>query len=271
MFYIKTSLIPREIAVSHFTDGTLKLKCPIPEKILAGDKLDATIIWRYESEEELSTLIQLTLHLRDHCIQDITLNMPYLPNARQDRVQNNEDVFTLKHFAKVINWLNFTQVIVLDAHSRVSLALFDRIVNRSPQPYIDEAMKRIGCQGLVTFFPDEGAMKRYSCSHDYPIAFGMKTRNPETGKVESLEIKGNVEHIKGNNVLIIDDICAKGDTALRCAQALKDAGANKVFLFVSHCENTVLNSALIQSDAIEQIYTTYSIYTGEHPKVSVIM
>lgn len=270
MFYIKTSLIPREIAVSHFTDGTLKLKCPIPEKILSGDKLDATIIWRYESEEELSTLIQLTLHLRDHCIQDIALNMPYLPNARQDRVQNDEEVFTLKHFAKVINWLNFTQVIVLDAHSRVSLALFDRIVNRSPQPYIDEAIKRIGSQDLVTFFPDEGAMKRYSTSHNYPTAFGMKTRNPETGEVENLEIKGDVNHINGSDALIIDDICARGDTALRCAKELKKAGAKRVFLFVSHCENTILDSTLITSNVLERVYTTPSIFTNAHEKIEII-
>ena len=267
MFYVKTSLIPREIAVGHFTDGTLKIKCPISR--LAGKKLDTHIIWHYEKEEELSTLIQLTLHLRDHGVQDIILDMPYLPNARQDRVQSEEEVFTLKHFAKVINWLNFTCVNVLDVHSRVSLALFDRIVNRSPQPYIDEAMKRIGTN-VATFFPDEGAMKRYSKSHEYPAAFGMKTRNPETNKVESLVLAGDTSHIKGNDVLIIDDICGKGETALRCAKALKNAGANKVYLFVSHCENTVIGSELLESDLVEHVFTTPGLFNQIHKKITVI-
>ena len=42
--------------------------------------------------------------------------MPYIPNARQDRVKGPEDVFTLKYFANVINALGFRTVTVLDPH-----------------------------------------------------------------------------------------------------------------------------------------------------------
>lgn len=268
MICVKIGGLPHNIELNHFTDGTLKLNIPI----LQLPAKEATVVWRYENEEELSAVIQLTLHLREHGMQHITLNMPYIPNARQDRVQSDSEVFTLKHFAKIINWLHFDEVCVLDAHSRVSLALFDRIVNRSPQPYIEEAIKRIGSDKIVAFFPDEGAMKRYGVgvSHLYPVAFGMKTRDPHTGRVDGLKIYGNIAYVRNSDILIVDDICARGDTALRCAQELKKAGANHVFLFVSHCENTILDSELITSNILERVYTTPSIFTKAHEKIEII-
>lgn len=68
--------------------------------------------------------------------------MPYIPHARMDRVQELEDVFTLKYFCQVINSLHFDKVIVRDAHSNVSLALLDRVIDLSPVGEIKEAIKR---------------------------------------------------------------------------------------------------------------------------------
>ena len=257
------------VQIGHFTDGTLKMNCPIPNDVGV-----ATIRWCYESEEELVALIHTVHHLREHGIPTLHLDMPYIPNARQDRVQLDGEVFTLKSFAKVINWLNFSSVTVLDAHSRVSEALLDRVVNIMPHTAIREAIMRIkwdlGHENVVTFYPDEGAMKRYASSHHYPTAFGMKTRNPETGKVDSLKIAGDTQSIAGSTVLIVDDICARGDTAYRSAKALREAGAEHVYLFVTHCENTIFSSMIVEDDIIEKVFTTKSIYTGNNPKIEIL-
>ena len=78
------------------------------------------ITWLYESDDELFSLICLTRNLQDNGRTDIDLYMPYIPHARQDRVHDFRDVFTLKYFCEIINSLNFTTVIVLDPHSDVS-------------------------------------------------------------------------------------------------------------------------------------------------------
>jgi hypothetical protein len=70
-------------------------------------KKGAKIEWFFENNEELITIIYLTKHLRANGVLNIYLNLPYIPNARQDRVKGTEDVFTLKYFADIINYLDF--------------------------------------------------------------------------------------------------------------------------------------------------------------------
>ncbi|MCL2863881.1 MAG: hypothetical protein FWE54_07415, partial [Methanimicrococcus sp.] len=54
------------------------------------------------------------------------------------------------------------------------------------------------------------------------------------------------------------------------ARKLKELGANKIYLYVTHCEDSILSGELINSGLLEKIYTTKSIYTGVHPLVEVI-
>lgn len=103
----------KQIELGHFPDGTLLLKSNIKE--LACDD-SITIKWNYENNEELVALYFLTNNIKASGFKNIILDMPYIPNARQDRVKNDEDVFTLKYFAQMLNSLSFSEVRVLDAH-----------------------------------------------------------------------------------------------------------------------------------------------------------
>jgi ribose-phosphate pyrophosphokinase len=184
--------------------------------------------------------------------------MPYIPHARMDRVKNEEDVFTLKYFCEVINSLNFSAVYVRDAHSNVSLALLDRVLDFGVEFYIHKAA--VLSKANAIFYPDEGAMKRYSDQSELPYAFGMKKRDWKTGDILGLDII-NPENIVGKDVLIVDDICSRGGTFYHSAKALKEAGAKSVTLYVTHLENTVTTGELARTDnLIDHIYTTKSIF-----------
>ena len=208
-------------------------------------------------------------------ISHIHLILPYLPNARQDRVKKPEDVFTLKYFCETINSLNFDRVSVLDVHSNVSLALLNRVEQMDVMKHIDEAIQDIySCNGganaspLVTFFPDEGAMKRYADTIGLRYAFGIKRRNWETGKIEGLDIQ-NKEAVVGKDVLIIDDICSYGGTFYHSAKALKEAGAANIYLYVSHLEESVFKGdlwkAINEEGLISKIYTANPLFKYEDP------
>ena len=116
--------------INSFPDGSLMLK----PKYYA---FSVDIVWKYENDREFLALIYLTKHLRANRVEYIHLSMPYIPNARMDRVKNEEDVFTLKYFAEILNSLNFTSVTVLDPHSSVSEALINNLDVCSPFPYIN--------------------------------------------------------------------------------------------------------------------------------------
>jgi len=258
------------VNVEKFPDGTLLLKENI-EKIFYEDR-NFIITWLFENNEELVTLIYITKHLKSHGVKKINLRMPYIPNARQDRVKNDEDVFTLKYFAEVINSLEYTSVSVLDPHSNVSEALFNNIVVESPKKYIEKVINKVEneCGDIIAFYPDEGAMKRYSGMIDKPYVFGMKKRNWETGEICGLDVLGSTELVKGGNILIIDDICSRGGTFYLSAKRLKELGANKIYLYVTHCENTILDGDIIKGNEIERVFTVETIFTKDNDKIEVI-
>lgn len=250
-----------EIKQGQFPDGTLLMKFD-PN----GDEFDSRgnmlVEWYYENDAELFSLICVKRHLdRIYPYSDAVLYMPYIPHARMDRVKSDEDVFTLKYFCEVINSLGFKVVHVRDAHSNVSLALLDNVVEEPINRYVKQAI--LQSRADVLFFPDEGAMKRYSGDFDMPYAFGMKKRDWETGKILGLDII-NAENIKDKNVLIVDDICSRGGTFFHAAKALKTAGAKSVSLYVTHCEKTIILGEMASTDGlVDHVYTTQSIFPEE--------
>lgn len=249
---------------NHFPDGTLLMKYKA-ERGKVG-----TITWQYESDAELFTLYSLKKHL-DYVLPgwNVYLYLPYIPNARQDRVKSEEDIFTLKYFAEIINSLHFERVYVLDPHSSVSEALIDNIEVIFPVDFINQTLNKIGMDNLLMFYPDEGAMKRYSSMAEKEYAFGIKRRDWATGKIEGLDVAGCVDKIKDNRILIVDDICSKGGTFYHSAKKLKELGAKEIYLYITHCENTILEGELLTSGLIEKVYTTNSIFTKEHEKIEV--
>lgn len=254
----------QNVELGHFPDGTLLMREEVKEA-------PAVITWHYENTEELTALYFLTRHIKSHSDKEVELRLPYLPNARQDRVKESWDVFTLKYFCEIINALHFSKVTVLDPHSNVSEALLDRICVETPEKYVKKVLEKIQTEEEtpVLFFPDEGAVKRYSALFSLPYLFGIKNRDWSTGQIKGLEIAGGSKAAEGKKILIIDDICSRGGTFLHSARALKEIGAGDIFLYVSHCENTVLCGSLLKSSLIKRIYTTNSIFTMEDEKVEV--
>lgn len=117
--------------------------------------------------------------------------------------------------------------------------------------------------------PDDGAAKRYSDLITAEYVHGIKYRNWRDGKIEGLELVG-AEKVAGRNVLIVDDICFRGGTFTHMAKALVSAGAKEIFLYVSHCENTIFKGSILTDDMISSVFTTNSIYRGDHENITVI-
>lgn len=271
------------INIGSFPDGSVMVKYE-PSGVQKTNR--AKIAWYYENDREFLTLIYLVKHLRAHGVNDIYLYMSYIPNARMDRVKNSEDVFTLKYFAELLNSLNFARIEVLDPHSSVSEALIDHLHVLTPDNYINAALDRIGVKelclydpidflpkkkySLTMFYPDVGSVKRYASKSHLPYAFGIKKRNWETGVIEGLDVAGAVDQIVGRDILIVDDICSKGGTFYHSAKKLKELGARDIYLYVSHCENTILEGELLKGDLIKKVFTTDSIFTKEHEKIEVL-
>ena len=220
------------IEQGRFPDGTLSLN--VGDSIV-NDRDSYVTNWiscYYDGDDEIFTIMSLVDMLNRNKINDYTLYMPYLPNARMDRIKADNENFSLKVFANWINSLGFRRVIVENVHSNVSTALVDNIVDLMPENDIND----------ITY------------KYDFEI--------------QGLEIMG--ADVSGKNVLIIDDICSKGFTFYYAGQQLREHGATDVRLYITHCEDNIKNEELLKTDVISKVYTTDSICHIEDEKINFL-
>ena len=258
-----------EIKVGHFPDGTQSIEFSDTQPYYSTNEVE----WFYDSDEEVFTLMCVVDMIRRISKNPrIKLWIPYLLNARMDRIKKPEQNFSLKVFANFINSLNFDKVVVYNVHSNVSEALIDNIININPIFDVDDVISEY--KPDVIYFPDEGACKRYAdlaCIKNYglPVIFGIKKRDFATGKILGLDVVSDID-LTGKKVLIVDDICSAGGTFKFSAMKLKELGVSDVALYVSHCEDNIQNGDLLKTDLVSKIYTTDSILHISDPKIQII-
>ena len=267
------------VKINKFPDGTPRINLDVEN--IKEDEYDGRpcilIDWFYENNDEMFYLMLIKKHLERHLTNvDYYLFMPYIPNARMDRVKNDDEVFTLKYFCDFINSLNFSRVYVLDAHSDVSTALLNNCENDSPRDYIKDAIRQIS-DDIVLYFPDAGAAKRYSdLFPEIMYCYGEKKRDWKSGKILGLDIRSNGIDLNGKTVLMIDDIIAYGGSLFYSANALKENGVDKIYAYATHTENSILDrekGTLIKSlenNTVERLFTTNSLFSGKHDKITVL-
>lgn len=254
----------------RFPDGTLSLN--IDYNMMMVNREHNMITWLYDNDSEIFIIMSLVdIIKRNRPSSKYSINIPYLPNARMDRIKDKNENFALKVFANWINNLGFTTVFVENVHSNVSNALIDNVVDILPEKDIKSITNKYTFD--VIFFPDEGACKRYKDMNiikelGLPIAFGIKNRDWKTGEILGLDVIG--ADVKGKRILIVDDICSKGTTFYYAGQKLKELGASDIRLYITHCEDNIQNGEILKTDVISKIYTTDSICHIENEKIDFI-
>lgn len=258
------------IVFKHFNDNSCRLV--LKDKIYGFNEL----VWLYDNDEEIIDIYYLISHIKDLLHNPyIKLVMPYVPNARQDRVKTSQDVFTLKYFCNLLNSLNINEIEVFDPHSHVCEALLNRVVVKTPEAVLRRLLNKLP-EDLIIAYPDSGSEKRYCSMLRLPYIVGIKERNWEDGTIRDLQIFGSKHMVAGHSILLVDDIASRGSTLWYAARQLKEMGATDIYIYVSHCENTILKpnlngqSLLSIPNLITKLYTTNSIFTEQHDKIEII-
>lgn len=256
-----------DLTITYFTDKTPRI-----DFLVDKDVLSYTILWLYDDIGELFSIYSICAKINSEAPDaKIRLKIPYFPNARMDRTKTSADTFTLKYMCNIINDLKCEEVQVFDPHSDVLPALLNNCKTLLADDVVWYLTYCGGAYADVLFFPDAGAKEKYTrgkIARAKPIAFGVKNRDWKTREILSYDVMG--ADVKDKRVLIVDDICCKGDTILRAANKLKELGAREIIVYISHCENILETTELYKSGIIKQFYTTDSIFRKKLPNVEVL-
>ena len=233
---------------------------------------EVTIFARANNSDDIMRILLTHNALEIMEFDKINLFLPYIPYARQDRIMDEGESFSLQIFANLINSCNFNRVTVYDPHSDVSPALIKKCNIITNYDFVNLCIEDINKSVQIPYkhtivSPDSGAFKKIFKLTEHlnkeqnkyeidEIILGNKVRDLKTGKI--LHFTVDKENIEGRDTIIIDDICSRGGTFIGLVKELKKRNVGKIYLIVSHYENCA-DVAQLKECGIERVYATQSI------------
>jgi len=249
-----------------FPDGQPHVKIDMANIGTMDRKAPLRILTRLSNPNDLMLVFFIKNTLDYLEFEHIELHISYLLAARMDRVMLEGEPFSLKVVADLINLNNFRKVKIFDPHSEVSTALIHRSYAVTNHSFVKDVLdhyfsahKRVD-YSLVS--PDAGALKKIhklaQYLNDDRVVECMKERDLKTGALNNF--KTTTEDLQGQTCFIIDDICDGGGTFAGTATMLKEKGASKVVLVVSHG----IFSKGVNIPGVDEIYITDSYRNVEN-------
>lgn len=209
-----------------------------------------TVETRIKNPAELF-MVMMVAEVLGRNYRHVHLDIRYLMAARMDRAIDKFQPYTLANVGNaLLGW--YSRVRILDPHSPKSGGLLGGY-GVLPHAVVGQVLRTLGDVTIV--IPDKGAKDRVHSlipSANQPHVQILKHREMSTGKITSMEIQ-NPKDV-GKTCLIVDDLCDGGATFVSAARLLREAGAEKVFLYVTHG----IFSKKLPLDGIDNIFTTDS-------------
>lgn len=247
---------------SKFPDGQVSISISTP--INTSGKY--IIISRMNSYENLFYILATTDVLKYNGVDNIHLFTPCMMAQRSDeRFGNGTISLDIKIVADILNAQGYKGVHIYHPHSAVTQGLINNCFVEDNTNLLQWAITSIDEEDMfaeraILVSPDAGAYKKVY-KHAETFNRELIAANKCRGKDGEpyLEVHGNV---KDRRCIIVDDYCDGGRTFINLSQKLKELGAFKVHLVVSHGLFSAGIGAL--APYVDSVYCTNSISDLEH-------
>jgi ribose-phosphate pyrophosphokinase len=171
--------------------------------------------------------------------EDVSLVLPYMPNARSDRMDQKGVGAYASLVSRWVDAIGVKKVVLVEPHDPHTPHFFRtrniRVVSGA-EVLAKDIIGQLGRKDLVFVRPDAGAQKRMASlakAVDLPLVDGEKSRadNEENAEMKSL---GGKSEVAGKRCLVVDDEIATGGTMRQTVTMLREGGAKEVHVAVSH-------------------------------------
>lgn len=220
----------------------------------------------------------------------LSVEIPYFPYARQDRICAQGQAFSLDLMTKLLNSNSEKfagqrqKIVVWDCHSQVTLELlrkntrFQQVINIEPIEIIQQSpalMQILNADNTVLICPDAGAIQRTQAianginpqrQQAIEVIHCEKKRDPSTGKIRTTAVDS--PDLTGKTAVITDDICDGGATFIGIAKQLRSLNCQNIILYVTH---GIFSKGLAVFDGlVDQVFASNSLPQTEASKLYII-
>ena len=242
--------------VRKFSDGEIQVE--IEENVRGMDVFIAQSTCTPVNTYLMELLIMMDA-IKRASAERITAVIPYYGYARQDRKVAPRVPITAKLIADLITTAGASRVLTIDLHAGQIQGFFNIPVDHLyAAPVMIEFIRDKFEDNLVIVSPDAGGVERaraFAKRLGATLAI-IDKRRPQPNQSNIMNIIGE---IKGKTTLLLDDIVDTAGTLTQSANALLEAGAEKV---VACCTHAVLSGQAIEKinqSALQELVVTDTI------------
>lgn len=225
----------------------------------------------HPSSENLMELLMMLDAAKRASARHITAVLPYYGWARQDRKDKPRVPITAKLVASLLETAGATRIITMDLHADQIQAFFEKPVDHLfASTLFLQHVKDLKLDNLTIASPDMGGSKRayaYAKALESDVVICYKQRE-KANVISHMELIGDV---KGQNVILVDDMVDTAGTLTKAADMMIERGALSVRAICTHAILSGNAFERIENSKLEELIVTDSIpHTRKSDKIRVI-
>ncbi len=170
---------------------------------------------------------------------------PWYGYSRQDKKSAPREPISARLVARMLESAGIDRILTMDLHAGQIQGFFQKPCDHMTALFIlTQYFMDLGLDDLVVVAPDAGRVKlntRFAAKMGADLAILNKERPAQ----ERAEITYVIGDVRGKTALIVDDIIATAGTLRVAAEAVKQAGARRVYVAATH--------GLFSGDAFENL------------------
>jgi len=243
-------------SVTRFSDGEIYFQ--ILENVRGAD----VFIVQPTGPPVDSNLIELFLMIdafKRASARRITAVLPYFGYARQDRKDKPRVPISSKVVSDLLVASGTDRLLTMDLHAPQIQGFFSIPVDHLfAAPVLVEYFQKLNLPNLTVVSPDAGGVERaraFAKRLNAELAI-LNKRRIEANVAQVMNVIGDVE---GQTCLIVDDIIDTAGTLVKAVEALRKAGATKVYACCTHPVLSGLAVERIQNSELVETVVTNTI------------
>jgi len=218
------------------------------------------------TDKHLMELLVMLDAFRRSSAERVTAVIPYFGYARSDKKDRPRVPIAARLVSNLLTVAGADRVLTIDLHAAQIQGFFDIPVDHLyAAPVMMGYYKENPLPKITVVAPDTGGAERaraYAKRLNADLALCDKRRE----KANVAEVMNVVGDVRGKNCVIIDDMCDTGGSICKVAQALKDAGAERIHACFTHAVLSGQAVEKIAESPIEQVVVTNTIPLRENAR-----